>query len=78
MTYLYIKDHARITGYLRTYDPIEQYVDLLPYNDKSPPLIVPQEFLIYFDDLFVALQHSYANSKTSHCYQTSCFLSTRR
>ena len=44
MTHLYTKDQARITGYLRNYDHIKQYFCLLPYNDTSRPLIVPQEF----------------------------------
>ena len=30
MTHLYTIDHSRITGYLRNYDPIEQYFCLLP------------------------------------------------
>ena len=43
-------DHARITGYLRNYDPIKRYFWLLSYNDTSRPLLVPQEYLIHFDD----------------------------
>ena len=50
MTSLYTIDHSRITGYLRNYDPIKQYFCLLPYNDTSRPLIVPQEYLIHFDE----------------------------
>ena len=50
MPNLYIRDHVRITGYLRNYDPIKQYLCLLPFNDTSRPLIVPQEYLIHFDD----------------------------
>ena len=53
MTNLYTIDHARITGYLRNYDPIKQYFCLLPYNDTSRPLIVPQEYLIHFDDFLL-------------------------
>ena len=50
MTKLYTKDHARITGHLRNYDPIKQYFCLLSFNDTSRPFIVPQEDLIHFDD----------------------------
>ena len=49
MTNLYIIDHSQITGYLRKYDPIKLYFCLLPHNDTSRPLIVPQENLIHFD-----------------------------
>ena len=49
MTNLYTIDHSKITGYLRNYDPIKQYFCLLPHNDTSRPLIVPQEYLIHFD-----------------------------
>ena len=41
--------HSRITGCLRNYNPIKQYFCLLPHNDTSRPLIVPQEYLIHFD-----------------------------
>ena len=50
MTNLYTIDHSKITGYLRNYDPTEQYFCLLPHNDTSLPLIAPQEYLIHFDD----------------------------
>ena len=50
MTHLYTIDHSRITGYLRNYAPIK-YFCLLPYNETSRPLIVPQEYLI--DDDFL-------------------------
>ena len=50
LTNLYTIDHSKITGYLRNYDPIKQYCCLLPHNDTSRPLIVPQEYLIHFDD----------------------------
>ena len=50
MTNLYTIDHSRITGYLRKYDPIKLYFCLLAFNDTSRPLIVPQEYLIHFDD----------------------------
>ena len=53
MTNLYTIDHARIKGYLRNYDPIKQYFCLLQYNDTSRPLIVPQEYLIHFDDFLL-------------------------
>ena len=50
MTNLYTIDHSRITGHLRNYDPIKQYFCLLLFIDTSRPLIVPQEYLIQFDD----------------------------
>ena len=50
MTNMHTLDHSCITGYLRNYDPIKQYYCLLPYNNTSRPLIVPQENLIHFDD----------------------------
>ena len=53
MTNMYTLDHSCITGYLRNYDPIKQYVCLLPYNNTSRPLIVPQEYLIQFDDFLL-------------------------
>ena len=53
MTNLYTLDHSCITGYLRNYDPIKQYYCLLPYNNTSRPLIVPQEYLIHFDDFLL-------------------------
>ena len=53
MINLYTFDYARITGYLRNYDPLKQYFCLLPYNDISRPLIVPQEYLIHFDDFLI-------------------------
>ena len=53
MTHLYTIDHSRITGYLQNYDPIKQYFCLLPYNDTSKPIIVPQESLIPFDDFLL-------------------------
>ena len=53
MTNMYTLDHSRITGYLRNYDPIKQYVCLLPFNDASRQLIVPQEKLIHFDDFLL-------------------------
>ena len=49
MTNLYTLDHSCITGYLRNYDPIKQYFCLLPYNNTSRPLIVPQEYIVHFD-----------------------------
>ena len=53
MTNLYTIDHTKITGYLRNNDPIKQYFCLLPHNDTSRPLIVPQEYLIHFDDFLL-------------------------
>ena len=53
MTNLYTLDHSCITGYLRNYDPIKQYFCLLPYNNTSRPLIVPQEYLIHSDDFLL-------------------------
>ena len=53
MSNIYTLDHSCITGYLRNYDPIKQYFSLLPYNKTSRPLIVPQEFLIHYDDFLL-------------------------
>ena len=53
MTNMYTLDHSCITGYLRNYDPIKQYFCLLPYNNTSRPLIVPQEYLIHYDDFLL-------------------------
>ena len=53
MTNLYTNDHSCITCYLRNYDRIKQYFCLLPYNNTSRPLIVPQEYLIHFDDFLL-------------------------
>ena len=53
MTNMYTLDHSCITGYLRNYDPIKQYFCLLPYNKTSRPLIVPQDYLIHFDDFLL-------------------------
>ena len=53
MTNLFTIDHSKITGYLRNYDPVKQYFCLLPHNDTSRPLIVPQEYLIHFDDFLL-------------------------
>ena len=36
--------------YLRNHDPIKQNFCLVPYNDTSRPLIVPQDHLIHIDD----------------------------
>ena len=52
-TNMYTLDHYCLTGYLRNYDPIKQYFCLLPYNNTSNPLIVPQEYLIHFDDFLL-------------------------
>ena len=53
MTNMYTLDHSCISGYLRNYDPIKQYFSLLPYNNTSRPLIVPQEYLKHFDDFLL-------------------------
>ena len=53
MTNMYTLDHSCITGYLRNYDPIKQYFCLLPYNNTSRPPIVPQEYLVHFDDFLL-------------------------
>ena len=50
---MYTLDHSFITGYLRNYDPIKQYFCLLPYNNTSRPIIVPQEYLIHYDDFLL-------------------------
>ena len=78
MTNIYTLDHSCITGYLRNYNPLKQYFCLVPYNNTSRPLIVPQEYLVYISMIFVALQHSYSNCESSHCYSTSRIFSTRR
>ena len=54
MNNLYTIDYARIFGNLRNYDPIKQYFCLLPFNDTSSPIIVPQEYLIHFDDFLLS------------------------
>ena len=76
MTNLYTIDHARITGYLRNYNPIKQYFCLLPFNDTSRPLIVPQEYLIHFDDFLLPCNITTPIVKPLTRYQTSCFFST--
>ena len=53
MSTLYTIDQFRITGYLRNYDPMKHYYCLLPFNDTSRPLIVPQEYLLHFDDFLL-------------------------
>ena len=53
MTSLNKIDHSKITVYLRNYDPIKQYFCLSPHNDTSRPLIVPQEYLIHFDNFLL-------------------------
>ena len=53
MIKMYTLDHSCITGNLRNYDPINQYFCLLPYTNTSRPLIVPQEYLIHFDDFLL-------------------------
>ena len=53
MTNLYTIDRPRLTGYLRHYDPIKQSFCLLPYNVTSRPFILPQEYLLHFDDFLL-------------------------
>ena len=53
MTNMYTLDHSCVTGYIRNYNPIKQYFCLLPYNSTSCPLIVPQEYLIHYDDFLL-------------------------
>ena len=53
MTNFYTIDHSKVTGYLRNYDPIKKYFCLFPHNDTSRPLIVPQGYLIHFDDFLL-------------------------
>ena len=53
MTNMYTLDHSCITGYFRNYDPIKHYFCLLPNNNTSRPLIVPQEYLTHFDDFLL-------------------------
>ena len=53
MTNIYTLDHSCITGYLPNYDPTKQYYCLLPYNNISRPLIVPQEYFIHFNDFLL-------------------------
>ena len=53
MTKMNTIDHSRITGYLRNYDTIKQYFCLLPHNDTSRSIIVPQKYLIHFDDFLL-------------------------
>ena len=50
---MYTLDHSCTKGYLRNYDPIKQYFWLLPYNNASRPLTVPQGYLIHFDDFLL-------------------------
>ena len=54
MTIMYTLDHSCITDYLRNYEPIKQNLCLLPYNNTSRPLIVPQEYLIHYDDFLLS------------------------
>ena len=53
MTNMYTLDHSCITGYLRNFDPIKQNYCLLPYNNTYRPLIVPQEYLLHYDDFLL-------------------------
>ena len=51
MTHSYTVYHSKITGYLRNNDCIKQYFCILPRNDTSRPLKVPQEYLVHFEEL---------------------------
>ena len=53
MINMYTLDHSCITGYLRNHDPIKQKFCLLPYKNTSRPPIVPQEYLIHYDDFLL-------------------------
>ena len=53
MTNMFTLGHSCITGYLRNYGPMKQNFCLLPYNNTSRPLIVPQEYLIHYDDFLL-------------------------
>ena len=53
MTNLYTIDHSKVTGSLRNYNHIKHYFCLLPHNDTSRPLLVPQEYLNHFDDFLL-------------------------
>ena len=53
MTNMYALEHPFITRYLRNYGPTKQFFCFLPYNNTSRPLIVPQEYLIHFDDFLL-------------------------
>ena len=53
MTKFYTIDQARITGYLRNYDPMNQNFCLLPFIDTSRPLSVPQEYIIHLDNFLL-------------------------
>ena len=65
MTNLYTIDHSKITEYLRNYDPIKQEFCLIPHNDTSRPLRVPQEYLVHSDYFSVALLPFYSNGQTT-------------
>ena len=49
MTHLYTIDHSH--HWLST--KLRPYETLLPYIDTSRPIIIPQEYLIHFDDFFL-------------------------
>ena len=46
----YLKDHTKIKGQLRNYDPLKQIFLFLPNENPKRPIIVPQENLILNDD----------------------------
>ena len=75
MTNLYTINYCRITGNLRNNDPIKQYFCLLPHNDTSRPLIVPQDYLIHFDDFLLPCNFP---TEIVKLYETYCFFSVRR
>ena len=53
MTHLYTIDNSKNTGYIRNYNSVKQNFCLVPHNDTSRPLIVPQENLIRLDDFLL-------------------------
>ena len=46
----YLKDHTKIKGKLRNYDPLKQSFLFLPNENPKRRIIVPQQYLILNDD----------------------------
>ena len=46
----YLKDHPKIKGKLRNYDPLKQSFLFLPNENPKRPIIVPQDYIILNDD----------------------------
>ena len=46
----YLKDHTKMKGKLRNYDPLKQSFLFIPNDNPKRPIIVPQEYLILNDD----------------------------